>query len=110
MRPFILHRLIVLFNTNLFTVFYFQFFSFYSVSSQFLVYQQASLFRIFQRVFDTPKDAHHEELRRLAIYVIRQFAQIAPSNPKIFAELLFYKSIREANDIENGYDGVYMEQ
>lgn len=68
---------------------------------------KASLFRIFQRVFDVPKDRHHEELRRLGIYVVRQFVEIAPKNPKIFAELLFYKSLREANDIENGYDGDY---
>lgn len=66
---------------------------------------QATLFRIFQRVFDAPKDRHHEELRRLGVYVIRQFVEIAPKNPKIYAELLFYKTLREANDLENGYDG-----
>ncbi|XP_055382553.1 MATH and LRR domain-containing protein PFE0570w-like [Condylostylus longicornis] len=68
---------------------------------------QASLFRIFQRVFDAPREQHHEELRRLAIYVIRKFVETAPKNPKIYAELLFYKSIREANELETGYCDVY---
>lgn len=65
---------------------------------------QASLFRIFQKVFDAPKDTHSEELRKLGIYVIRQFVTTAPTNPKIFAEILFYKSIKEANDLETGYE------
>lgn len=51
-----------------------------------------------------PRNAHQEEIRRLGIYILRSFAEIAPKNPKIFAELFFYKSVREANDIENGYD------
>lgn len=66
--------------------------------------QQVSLFRTFQQVFDAPKDARYEEIRRLGVYVIRQFVEMAPKNPKIFAELFFYKTVREANDIENGYD------
>lgn len=68
---------------------------------------QASLFRIFQRVFHAPKDAHHEELRRLGVYIVRQFTALAPNNPKIYAELLFYKSIKEANGIEMGYEDIY---
>ncbi|XP_062536634.1 protein timeless homolog isoform X2 [Armigeres subalbatus] len=68
---------------------------------------QASLFRIFQRVFQAPKDAHHEELRRFGVYIVRQFTALAPNNPKIYAELLFYKSIKEANGIEMGYEDVY---
>lgn len=70
-------------------------------------YQQVSLFRIFQQVFDAPKDPRYEEIRRLGIYTVRQFVELAPKNPKIYAELFFYKTVREANDIENGYDGNY---
>lgn len=62
------------------------------------------MFRVFQQVFDAPRNAHYEEIRRLGIYIIRHFTEIAPKNPKIFAELFFYKSVKEANDIENGYD------
>ncbi|XP_055524014.1 protein timeless homolog isoform X2 [Wyeomyia smithii] len=68
---------------------------------------QASLFRIFQRVFNSPKDAHQLELRRLGVYIVQKFTTLAASNPKIYAELLFYKSIKEANAIEMGYEDIY---
>ncbi|XP_037944705.1 protein timeless homolog [Teleopsis dalmanni] len=68
---------------------------------------QAKLFLIFQQVLNAGRDAHQEELRRLAIFVIRKFAEVAPSNPKIYAELLFYKSIKEANELESGYCNEY---
>lgn len=35
---------------------------------------------------------------------MRCFTEIAKTNPKVYAELFFYKSVREANDIEFGYD------
>lgn len=38
---------------------------------------------------------------------MRKFTETAPNNPKIFAELLFYKTLKEANDIENGYTDDY---
>lgn len=65
------------------------------------------LFRIFQEVFHAGRDAHHEELHRLGIFIIRKFGENVPKNPKIFAELLFYKTIREANELESGYDDTY---
>ncbi|EDW59287.1 protein timeless homolog isoform X1 [Drosophila virilis] len=68
---------------------------------------QAKLFRIFQQVFSVERDAHQEELRRLGIYVVRKFVEVAPTNPKIYAELLFYKGIREANELETGYCDAY---
>lgn len=68
---------------------------------------QAFLFRIFQQVFEAPRDPHWEELRRLGIYVIRKFVETAPKNPKIYAELFFYKTIRDANELETGYCDVY---
>lgn len=69
--------------------------------------QQAKLFRIFQQVLSVERDAHQEELRRLAIFVVRKFVEVAPTNPKIYAELLFYKGIREANELETGYCDAY---
>ncbi|XP_017143003.1 protein timeless homolog [Drosophila miranda] len=68
---------------------------------------QAKLFRIFQQVLSVERDAHQEELRRLGIYVVRKFVEVAPTNPKIYAELLFYKGIREANELETGYCDAY---
>lgn len=72
----------------------------------FLFVVQAALFRVFQAVFHAPRDPRTDELRRLAAFVVRQFVQVAPGNPKIFAELLFYKNAREAADLESNYDGV----
>jgi timeless len=68
---------------------------------------QATLFRIFQQVFHAPKSPHNDELRRFAVYIVRQFVTLAPKNPKIYAELLFYKSLRETYMIENGYEDQY---
>lgn len=67
------------------------------------IHSQMSLFRTFQHVLNTPRDKQYDEIRRLANYVIRQFVEVAVKNPKIYAELLFYKNIRESNDIESGY-------
>lgn len=61
------------------------------------------MFRVFQDVFRVEKDAHSDELRRLGVFVVRKFVEIAPTNPKIFAELLFYKNIKDANELETGY-------
>lgn len=70
-------------------------------------FPQAVLFRVFQEVFGVAKDAHSDELRRLGVFVIRKFVEIAPTNPKIFAELLFYKNIKDANELETGYCDSY---
>ncbi|KNC23795.1 hypothetical protein FF38_01292 [Lucilia cuprina] len=78
----------------------------YGCSCPAMLYQ-AKLFRIFQQVFHAGRDTHHEELRRLGIFVVRKFVETAPNNPKIYAELLFYKSIKEANELESGYCDAY---
>lgn len=69
---------------------------------------QAQLFRIFQQVFNMPKEARYEEIRRLGIYVVRRFVSIVPKNPKIYAELLFFKSHRECFEVENGYEEAHV--
>lgn len=74
-----------------------------------IMLMQAQLFRIFQQVFDAPIDQRYEELRRLGIFITRKFIQIAIKNPKMYAELLFFKSIRECNDIENNYEDHHKE-
>lgn len=66
---------------------------------------QAKLFRLFQEVLSAPPTKHADELRKLAIYMVRQFGVAAEKNPKIYAELFFWKTIRECNDMENGYEG-----
>jgi timeless len=69
-----------------------------------ILLMQTQLFRVFQQVFNVRKDQRYEELRRLGTFVIRQFVKIAPQNPKIYAELLFFNSIRESHEIEHGYN------
>lgn len=69
---------------------------------------QAQLFRIFQQVFKMPKEARYEEIRRLGIFVVRRFVSMVPRNPKIFAELLFFKSHRECYEIEHGYEEAHV--
>lgn len=64
---------------------------------------QAQLFRVFQQVLGAPRDNRYEELRRLGVFVVRQFVKLAPTNPKIYAELLFFKSLRECHEVTNGY-------
>lgn len=64
---------------------------------------QAQLFRVFQQVFHSPRDGRYDELRRLGCFVMRQFVKMAEKNPKIYAELLFFKSRAECHEIEFGY-------
>lgn len=68
-----------------------------------LMLMQAQLFRVFQQVFNAPRDSRYEELRRLGIFLVRQFVKMAPGNKKMFAELLFFKSQRECFEIAHGY-------
>ncbi|KAG5673723.1 hypothetical protein PVAND_003743 [Polypedilum vanderplanki] len=69
-----------------------------------IMLMQSQLFRIFQQVFDAPVDQRYEELRRIGIFIVRQFTKLTQTNPKMYAELLFYKTHRECYDIENNYD------
>jgi timeless len=69
-----------------------------------IMLMQAQLFQIFKHVINAPTDPRHEELKKLAIFVTRQFVKIAAKNPKIYAELLFFKSHRECYEIEFGYN------
>jgi timeless len=68
---------------------------------------QAQLFRVFQQVFHAPKEPRYEELRKLGTYIIRQFVRVVPNNPKIFPELLFFHSVRDAREMEYGYTDSY---
>ncbi|XP_067015492.2 protein timeless homolog [Anabrus simplex] len=69
---------------------------------------QATLFRTFQRILDS-SDPQHKELQRFAIFIIRKFTEVAQVNPKVYMELLFWKTSKDAYDIENGY-GSYHSQ
>lgn len=62
------------------------------------------MFRLFQEVLSAPPTKHDEEFRKLAVYMVRQFIAAAEKNPKIYGELLFWRNIRECNEMENGYE------
>ncbi|KZS05201.1 putative TIMEOUT/TIM-2 protein [Daphnia magna] len=70
---------------------------------------QLSLFKTFQKIMNDPlakTDATVKELYKFAIYIMRKFAETAQVNPKIFVELLFWKTASEAVEIEVGYGNV----
>ncbi|XP_049842526.1 protein timeless homolog [Schistocerca gregaria] len=69
---------------------------------------QVSLFRIFQRVLDSSLP-EHKELAKFAIFIIRKFAEVAKNNPKVYMELLFWKTSKEAYEVEYGY-GSYQDK
>ncbi|KAK9504466.1 hypothetical protein O3M35_010790 [Rhynocoris fuscipes] len=69
---------------------------------------QATLFCIFQKILmsDDPK---FKELADLAKYTVRKFSEVAQTNKKVFVELLFFKTPKDAFEIESGY-GSYIEE
>ncbi|KDR17447.1 Timeless-like protein, partial [Zootermopsis nevadensis] len=69
---------------------------------------QASLFRTFQRILDS-KQEKHKELAKFAVFVVYKFTEVASTNSKVYLELLFWKTSRDAYDIEQGY-GSYQEK
>lgn len=65
---------------------------------------QASLFRIFQRIFKQPiTDEWSKELYQFAKHLFRKFVELYPTNNKILIELLFWKTSREGKALEEGY-------
>jgi len=68
---------------------------------------QASIFRGFQKVWkelkSNPSDSSLRELAKFAKFIVSKFMTVAASNRKVFMELLFWKSSREATEICDGY-------
>ncbi|XP_015190382.1 PREDICTED: protein timeless homolog isoform X2 [Polistes dominula] len=63
---------------------------------------QASIFRTFQKVFES-KNPEHKELQKFAIFIIRRFVEVAQKNRKSYMELLFWKNAHDATQIVEGY-------
>lgn len=70
---------------------------------------QASIFRIFQKIFSMKEIPHYKELVKFATYITRQFFAVAEINPKVYIEVLFWKTSKDAFDIEHGY-GAYFKK
>lgn len=64
---------------------------------------QASIFRTFQGIFSIKEVPQYKELVKFATYIMRQFFKVAETNPKVYMEVLFWKSCKTAVDIEQGY-------
>ncbi|XP_050412859.1 protein timeless homolog [Patella vulgata] len=66
---------------------------------------QASIFRTFQQLMFGPcvKLPRYKEMVKFGTYLVEHFVKAAQDNPKIFMELLFWKSSSEAMDITHGY-------
>ncbi|ESP02891.1 hypothetical protein LOTGIDRAFT_230389 [Lottia gigantea] len=66
---------------------------------------QASIFRTFQLLMYGPyiKLPRYKEMVKFGTYLISHFVKAAEGNPKIFMEILFWKSSPEAMDIIHGY-------
>ncbi|CAH1993708.1 unnamed protein product [Acanthoscelides obtectus] len=70
---------------------------------------QLSIFRTFQRIFAMKDLPQYKELVKFATYIMRQFFKVAEENNKVFVEALFWKSKKDAYEIESGY-GSYNEK
>lgn len=73
------------------------------------IFFQASLFLVFLRAMEDPLRTTSEsprEIARFGKYIVRQLYKVAETNPKVFVELLFWKTNREAVEIECGYGEV----
>ena len=44
-----------------------------------------------------------QEVQNLAKYVVRKFFEVAAKNDKVFVELFFLKSVKDAVEITEGY-------
>jgi len=68
---------------------------------------QASIFRVFQQIWrdlkTNPKDPSLRELAKFAKFIVSKFLAVASTNKKVFIELLFWKTSREATEIVEGY-------
>ncbi|RZF48532.1 hypothetical protein LSTR_LSTR015432 [Laodelphax striatellus] len=63
---------------------------------------QASLFRIFQRAMSSP-NPEHKEMRRFGRFIVQKFLETAETNSKVFIEMLFWKKVKDAVEITEGY-------
>ncbi|XP_042223789.1 protein timeless homolog [Homarus americanus] len=71
------------------------------------IFFQASLFCVFQRAMEDPRRSSDESVREIGKfgkYIFRQFLKVAENSTKVYVELLFWKTNRDAVEIECGYE------
>ena len=68
---------------------------------------QASIFRVFQQIWrdlkTSPQDQSLRELAKFSKFIVAKFLKVAADNKKVFTELFFWKTSREATEIIEGY-------
>ena len=68
---------------------------------------QTSIFRVFQQIWrdlkTDPKDQSLRELAKFSKFILSKFFKVAAENKKVFIELFFWKTSREATEIVEGY-------
>ena len=68
---------------------------------------QTSIFRVFQQIWRdikmNPKDQSLRELAKFAKFILSKFLTVASTNKKVFIELFFWKTSKEATEIVEGY-------
>ncbi|XP_050692209.1 protein timeless homolog [Eriocheir sinensis] len=70
------------------------------------IFFQASLFIVFLRAMEDPLRNTLEsprEIAKFAKYIMRQLYKVAETNPKVYVEMLFWKTNKDALEIECGY-------
>lgn len=67
-----------------------------------------AVFRAFQDIHKDyklhPQDSSIKELNKFATFVLGKFFETCDTNRKVFAELCFWKTSKEAHQIREGYD------
>lgn len=49
-------------------------------------------------------DSYFKELQKFAVFIIRRFIEVTQKNRKLYMELLFWKTSRDATEIVDGYN------
>ncbi|KAJ8961898.1 hypothetical protein NQ318_021516, partial [Aromia moschata] len=69
----------------------------------YVVLFQVSIFKTFDRIFASQELPQYSELVRFATYIMKQFFKLSTTNIGVFVEALFWKTSKDAYEIENGY-------
>ncbi|XP_029654177.1 protein timeless homolog [Octopus sinensis] len=64
---------------------------------------QASIFCIFREVFVLSKVKHFQEIVKFGVFIVQKFLVVAEKNKKVFMEMLFWKTAREAGELSGDY-------
>ncbi|XP_008482101.2 protein timeless homolog [Diaphorina citri] len=64
---------------------------------------QASIFVTFQKLLQK-EEPRLKELTTFAKFIVRKFVSTSMKNRHVFMEVLFWKSVKDAYEIEEGYD------